>query len=242
MKLKSELKSNRDLQIVFVAVSFYASACLGYFLKFDNTSALPTWPPSGVAFALILLMGRQAWPGIAIGSLIASLMSHWNEASLPVQTVIAISSFTAVAHTVEALIGNWLVKNWIRDNYPFKTSRSAFQFLFVAVLMCLAGALVGNFVLYSSQVISSDILLKSSVSWLVGNVVGVLLFTPFILSMARNNQSKFSAEKALEVSLFLIGAIASDLASNTRNSLYALLLLAVSYPVFRLLRYGRARQ
>jgi APA family basic amino acid/polyamine antiporter len=32
--------------------------------------------------------------------------------------------------------------------------------------------------------------------------------------------------------LFLIGAIASD----TRNSIYALLLLAVSYPVFRLVR------
>ncbi|MEX2231649.1 MAG: MASE1 domain-containing protein [Cyclobacteriaceae bacterium] len=208
MKLKSELKSNRDLQIVFVAVSFYASACLAYFLKFDNTSALPTWPPSGVAFALILLMGRQAWPGITIGSLIASLMSHWNDASLPVQTLIAISGFTAVAHTIEALIGNWLVKNWIRDSYPFKTSRSAFQFLSVAILMCLAGALIGNLVLYGSQVISSGILLKNCVSWLVGNVVGVLLFTPFILSLARNNQLKFSAEKALEVSLFLIGAIA----------------------------------
>src|SRR5687768_12559252 len=47
MKFKSELKSNRDLQIVFVAVLFYASACLGYFLKFDNTYVLPAWPPSG---------------------------------------------------------------------------------------------------------------------------------------------------------------------------------------------------
>ena len=36
--------------------------------------------------------------------------------------------------------------------------------------------------------------------------------------------------------LFLIGAIASDIASGTRNSLYALLLLGVSYPFFRLLR------
>ncbi|MGI8917779.1 MAG: APC family permease [Pyrinomonadaceae bacterium] len=42
--------------------------------------------------------------------------------------------------------------------------------------------------------------------------------------------------------LFLIGAIASDLASNTRNSFYALLLLAVSYPVFRLFKYSRAGQ
>lgn len=36
--------------------------------------------------------------------------------------------------------------------------------------------------------------------------------------------------------LFLVGAIASDIASDTRNSLYALLLLGASYPLFRLLR------
>ena len=82
MKLKSELKTNRDLQIVVVALLFYASACLGYFLTFANATTLPTWPPSGVAFALIILMGTKAWPGITIGSLIASLMSHWNDPSL----------------------------------------------------------------------------------------------------------------------------------------------------------------
>lgn len=208
MKLKSELTSNRDLQIVVVGICFYASACLGHFLTFENTTALPTWPPAGVAFALILLMGRQAWPGITIGSLIASIMSHWNDASLPVQSLIAVSSVTATAHTFEALIGNWLVKNWIRDDYPFKTSRATFQFLFVAVIMCLAGAVPGTFILYSSHVISSENLLITGVSWLVGNTVGVLIFTPFILALARNNKLKFSAEKVLEVFLFLGGTVA----------------------------------
>ena len=45
--------------------------------------------------------------------------------------------------------------------------------------------------------------------------------------------------------LFLAGAIVSDIRQQgpgSRNSFYAVLLLAVSYPVFRLLRYGRARR
>ncbi|MGC1242564.1 MAG: MASE1 domain-containing protein [Chryseosolibacter sp.] len=208
MILKSELKHNRDFQIVLVAVLFYASACLGYFLTFENGNSLPTWPPSGIAFALVLLMGRQAWPGITIGSLVANLMSHWNDPSLPVHSIIAIASFTAISQTLEALIGNLLVKKWIRDDYPFKTSRGAFQFLFVAVLMCFAGALLGTFVLYGNHVVREDALLKTCVSWMVGNVVGVLLFTPFILSLARKNEVKFSSEKALEISLFLMGIIA----------------------------------
>lgn len=208
MKLKSELKHNRDFQIVLVAVLFYASACLGYFLTFDNAAPLPTWPPSGIAFALILLMGRQAWPGITIGSLIANLMSHWNEPSLPVHSLIAISSFTAVSQTIEALVGSWLVKHWIRNEFPFTTSRGAFQFLFVAVAMCLAGALPGTFVLYANKVIADADLLKTGVSWMVGNVVGVLLFTPFVLSVARSYPVRFSSERALEVSLSLIGTMA----------------------------------
>jgi basic amino acid/polyamine antiporter, APA family len=45
--------------------------------------------------------------------------------------------------------------------------------------------------------------------------------------------------------LFLVGAIASDIRQDepgSSNSFYALLLLAVSYPVFRLLRYARKLQ
>jgi APA family basic amino acid/polyamine antiporter len=38
---------------------------------------------------------------------------------------------------------------------------------------------------------------------------------------------------------FLIGAVASDLGSGSRDSIYALLLLAASYPVFRLIRWFR---
>lgn len=207
MKLKSELKYNRDFQIIFVTVAFYGSACLGYFLMFDDKATLPTWPPAGVAFALLLLMGREAWPGVTIGSLLASIMSNWNEVAVPVQSVIAISSFTAVSATVEALIGCWLVKHWIKDEYPFKTSKGAFQFLFVAILMCLVGASLGTFVLYATDVILHENLLKAFLSWMVGNVVGVLLFTPFILSVARPSTFRFSSEKALEVSLFVIGSI-----------------------------------
>ncbi len=208
MNLKPGLTFNRDFQIVFVAVAFYASACLGHFLTFDRAVAMPAWPPSGVAFALIILLGRPCWPGITIGSLIASLMSHWNEAALSVQSAIAISSFTAVSHTMEAVIGNWLMKNWVRDDYPFTASGSAFKFLFVSVIMCLAGALVGTYVLYNTGVILSQDVLKTCISWLVGNAVGVLLFTPFILSLARKRQFGFSSEKALEVILFVVGSMA----------------------------------
>ncbi len=205
MKVKSALKDNHDVQIVFAAIAFYGAACLGYFLTFESKAALPSWPPAGVAFALILLLGRRVWPGITIGSLLSSLMSVWDDMSAAVHTTIIICGFTAVAHTLEALIGGWLMRHWVRDRYPFTNSRGAFAFLFVAVLMCLAGAAIATGAFYAGGVLGQDDILKTGVSWLVSNGVGVLLFTPFILSLANGNSLKFSSEKALEVALFVVG-------------------------------------
>src|SRR5688572_22939521 len=78
MEPKLLVKYAADMKIILVAFLFYASAWIGHFLSFDGTTALPTWPPSGIAFALIILLGRNAWPGIMIGSLLANLMAHWN--------------------------------------------------------------------------------------------------------------------------------------------------------------------
>ena len=72
------IKDSLDVRIIAVALLYYLAARLGYFFAFDNTNALPAWPPSGIAFALIIMLGRQTWPGIAIGCLVANIMAFWN--------------------------------------------------------------------------------------------------------------------------------------------------------------------
>ena len=59
-----------DIRIIAAAVLYVLTAYLGFFLTFDNTEALVIWPPNGVAFALMILLGYRIWPGIFIGSLI----------------------------------------------------------------------------------------------------------------------------------------------------------------------------
>src|SRR5690606_31983467 len=105
------------------------------FLSFQDSTALPAWPPSGIAFALILLMGRVTWPGITIGALIANVMAFWNTGELPAQTVISVSSCIAIGHTMAALLGISLVRSRIRDTYPCRYARTGFRFLFVTLIM-----------------------------------------------------------------------------------------------------------
>src|SRR5258708_35669289 len=112
MYIKWPLKYTVDLKICAIALLYYLFARLGYFLAFENTTALPTWPPSGIAFALVILLGRSSWPGITIGALVANIMAYWNEPALPPQTIIAVSSTIAIGSTLEALTGNNLVQAW----------------------------------------------------------------------------------------------------------------------------------
>ncbi len=204
MNIKLPLKYSIDLKIIGVALLYYLFARLGYFLAFENTDALPAWPPSGIAFALIILLGRSSWPGITIGALVANIMAYWNAPNLPPQTIIAISSFIAIGSTLEAVIGNYLVHAWIKDAYPFSNTKNAFRFLFVTMMMCMIGAGIGTLTLYLNNVALLENLLKAGFSWWVGNVVGILLFTPFVLAIAQKHNLKFTSEKGIEVGIFLI--------------------------------------
>ena len=204
MNLKLPLKYSLDFKIILVAVLYYLAARLGYFLAFENTTALPTWPPSGIGFALIILLGRQTWPGITIGSLVVNVMAYWNNPALPPQTIIIISSLIACCNTLEAVVGNFLVKKWLKSDYPFRSTKNAYRFLFVSLLMCFLGASLGTWGLYLNNVIDYAELLRTGFSWWVGNVVGILLFTPLILACAEKIVLKISSKKSIEVGILLL--------------------------------------
>lgn len=207
MKLKAVLKYNLDFKIVLVAVAYYMAAVFGYFLAFESTHVLPTWPPSGIAFALIILLGRKSWPGITIGALIANVMAYWNMPELPASTVIAISTYISIGNTLEALLGNFLIQNWIKSPFPFEQTKNAFRFLFIAVLITFLGSGIGTVSLLNYGILDQSVFLTSYLSMWVGNVVGILLFTPFILALVKKYKFTLSLEKGLELALFALGGI-----------------------------------
>ncbi len=204
MQIKLPLKYSLDVKIIFVALLYYFAARLGYLFAFENTTALPAWPPSGIAFALVILLGRSTWPGITIGSLVANIMAYWNNPDLPPSSIITISSLIALCNTLEALMGNYLMKRWIKTDYPFKSTKNAYRFLFVTLSMSLLGASLGTWGLSLNKIIESENLVRTGFSWWVGNVVGILLFTPFILACAEKVTFKIPSKKAIEVGIFLL--------------------------------------
>jgi len=204
---KLSLKYKPDLKIIGVALLYYLSAKLGYFFAFDKTMALPAWPPAGIGFALLILLGRAAWPGITIGALLANIMMYWSTPNITASAIISSSALIAAGHTLEPLLGFFLLGKWIKDPYIFNTPRNAFRFLFITLMMSCVGACIGTVSLYLLHPNAPSVYLRIAYSWWVGNVVGILLFTPFILTVVRRTYFKFSPDKTLELGIFLLNLV-----------------------------------
>jgi MASE1 len=86
---------------VLLAGVYVAGAKAAFALAFVQTSIAPIWPPSGIALAAVLLLGRRAVPGVALGALLFNAST-----SVPLW----VSAAIALGNTLEALAGAWLLR------------------------------------------------------------------------------------------------------------------------------------
>ena len=93
------------LELAIIAASYFGIAKTALLVPAINATAMPLWPPTGVALSVILLRGDRVWPAILIGSIFASAISSSPTAFLE-------SASSAIATTVAALAGAWLINRW----------------------------------------------------------------------------------------------------------------------------------
>ena len=101
--------ANYLYELAVVAVSYFALTEAALLLPALNAASTPLWPPTGVALSLVLLRGNRVWPAILAGSFCATAIS-------PGATTLFESASTAVATTVAALSGAWLINHWVHGH------------------------------------------------------------------------------------------------------------------------------
>ena len=106
MKLIEKVKDSLDFKIIAVAVLYYISSQAGLWLSFPETRLVALWPPTGLALALIVLMGYRTWPAIMIGSLIANALVYLHFGYELNAATLIIPVLMSVGTTLEALFGH----------------------------------------------------------------------------------------------------------------------------------------
>jgi len=198
----------RALMLLTLCYALIARASL--LLAFAHTNATPVWPPSGIAFAALLLMGYRAWPAIFAGAVIANLATfHAN--GLPFDMHVALATLLiASGNTLEALSGVWLVRRYFDIKQPMGQQQNVYKFALVAMAMCAVSAGIGSTTLVWLGLAPAAAYGTIALTWWVGDTSGVLLVGPAILIWCVRRLPRWSWRGALEigVSLLLLAALA----------------------------------
>jgi integral membrane sensor domain MASE1 len=195
-------KATRKLPLIgILAVIYFIAGKLGLMLASLQASASPVWPPAGIALAALLLLGYRAWPAIFIGAFLVNATTAGN---------VATSLVIGTGNTLEALVGAWLVNRFASGINVFDRPQGVFKFALAAGISVIISPAFG---VTSLGVAGFADWAKYGAIWLtwwLGDVTGVLVFTPLILLWSVASIRRWNKKEAAEVgSLLLLLALLS---------------------------------
>lgn len=198
------LVGNNDLRIVVVTILYLVAAQLGLWLVFPAIGNYPIWPPSGVALALIILLGHRIWPGILIGSLITYTIVFINQGIvLNTNGVLAILSIS-LANVAEAYIGYKLYNLFITNkSTPYERTSNTFIFLSITLVIALIGSTVYTVALHSFLPSVGLLNAQTFLFNYLAEITGLWVFTNLILAWSKGKTHwKISWWSAIEALFF----------------------------------------
>ncbi|MDC8759150.1 CHASE domain-containing protein [Janthinobacterium fluminis] len=185
--------------LALFALVYFGAARLGLLLAFADSNATPVWPPSGIAFAVLLLCGFRMWPGILVGAFAANLAAFAANGVAPGWTGVLVSLAIACGNTLEALLGAFLLRRFAGASRQLTQLQNIYKFALVAVLMCLLSAGIGALALVAGGVVAPAAQWAVMSVWWLGDIAGVVIVGPVLLSWRHYRHRGWSATLALEV-------------------------------------------
>ena len=193
-----------------------------------NIVSIVIFASEGIALGAALFFGKKVWPGIFLGQLLVAL-----DAGMGIPVSVEISAVNAL----EAVLGVYLFERY-RLNKELSHMRDivGLGILIVCVLQPFS-ALFGNMALWIHGVIEGSSYLQSTLSWWFGNVMGQLLFTPFVLLLLSNYKRIRMVEFLLYGTAFAIFLYIVEMVFRVEN-LSLLLIFTIPVVTYVLARKG----
>jgi serine phosphatase RsbU (regulator of sigma subunit) len=171
LRLPAELRRTAAA-IVLVGAAYYLGARLGLSLSLVERNVTPLWPPSGIALAAFLVLGRSMWPAVALAALAVNL---------PISAGPVPALFTAVGNTLAPLVAA-IVLERVGFRRHLDSRRDALAIVFLGALASMTiSATIGATTLVASKAIGIDQLAGAWAVWWTGDAMGVLAVAPFLL-------------------------------------------------------------
>jgi signal transduction histidine kinase len=160
--------------VALVASTYYLAGRLGLELAYLDGAVAALWPPAGLGVAVLFLYGVRLWPGIVIGDLLLA------DFSTPLGTVLG----QTVGNTLALVAAALLLRRLVGGRGKLERTLDVLALVLCAVVGALVSAAFGPTALRLGDVVSADEFGRVVRTWALGDVSGVLVVAPAVLTWA----------------------------------------------------------
>ncbi len=232
-------RSLRDaLVLAALGGAYFVAGKLGLKLAFVHASATTVWPCTGIALAAFLILGYRVWPVILTGAFLVNLTTAGS---------VATSLGIAVGNTLEGVVGCYLVSRFAGGQHAFERAQDIFKFALLAGMVSTAvSATVGVTTLALGGF--ADWAMYGAIwsTWWLGDAVGAVVVTPFLLLWRENPRLNWTREQTIELAFLLSGVFftawivfGGRFHSALKN--YPLEYLCIPFLIWTAFRFGRRK-
>jgi diguanylate cyclase (GGDEF)-like protein len=162
------------LTTTLVGLAYYVAAHFGLKLALVHNQVTPIWPPTGIAVAAMLMFGRRIWPGVALGAFAVNA---------PLGPSILGAATIAAGNTLAPVLAVTLLRR-VGFQPDLRRLQDAIAIVVLGALVAMSvSATIGATTLLVSRSIPGSEFWPSWWVWWTGDAMGVLVVTPFLLSL-----------------------------------------------------------
>jgi signal transduction histidine kinase len=187
-------------RVALVALAYWVAARLSLNLALVHGQVTPIWPPTGIALVAFLVLGRQAWPAVALAAFAVNL---------PIGPSPLGAAVIAAGNTLAPLVAAELLKR-VDFHVELDRLQDALAIIVIGALGAMTiSATIGSSVLAISGAIPRSAFWPTWAVWWTGDAMGVLLVAPFLLSfLVRRSVPAIDWQQGLELGGLLAGTAA----------------------------------
>jgi len=183
--------------IAFVALVYFVVGKIGLRPTTPNHSVTAIWVPAGISLAALLLRGYRAWPGAFLGAFLLSIA---------ITGSISISLPIAAGNVLTALLATYLINRYAHGKTAFFKAPDALRFVFFGAMLGPAlCATQGVSLLCLGGFAKLTDLPALWFVWWVGDMLGVLFVTPFLVLLLGHKHRFFGLAEPIEISSLIAG-------------------------------------
>ncbi|HYS70419.1 MAG TPA: MASE1 domain-containing protein, partial [Gemmatimonadaceae bacterium] len=215
--------------LVLLAAVYVAAARVGFAAAAVHPVVSSAWPPSGIAFAVLVLLGLRFWPAIAVGAFVVNLLG-----GIPPVGALSI----ATGNTLEAFVGVWLLTRIVRFHPALDRLRDVLALVLLGATASTAiSATVGTIALKVFGGAGGRPMETIWLAWASGDSIGILILTPLILVWATGGPPKITLRDTVEAGMLgvILVVFTTVLFELPFNYVYAIF----PFTILAAVRFGR---